>query len=88
MENLLQQEPALVAVSREGIGEYATVGEGEIIIDVRAYDQNAGIVGTIFVDALVVWNGGSQSVECVEVGFFDTAVKFANGVDEDTLIRK
>jgi hypothetical protein len=29
---------ALVAVIREGIGEFATVGEGEIVIDIRAYD--------------------------------------------------
>ena len=27
---------AFVAVIREGIGEYATVGEGEIVIDIRA----------------------------------------------------
>ena len=29
---------ALVAVVREGIGEEATVGEGEIVVDIGAYD--------------------------------------------------
>jgi hypothetical protein len=29
---------ALVAVIREGISEEATVGEGEIVVDIGAYD--------------------------------------------------
>ena len=53
----------------------------------RSIYKDAGVVGAVLVDTLVLRNVGLQTVKCVEIDVLYLAIDVADCIHEDTLVR-